>query len=259
MFFDNLILSLLQNVKVGKTMKTYNEAKQMFENSRKRKLQNNTYLVKTDLGYGIKLHNTIVVEYQPDKVILDSGGYKTPTTKNRINEYMPDSNKWFLVQDKGVWYIGWKSFVFADGCYYQNGRWFNTGGNPKVIDKQRKAVKKYAKAFVKALFDGQVPKPSSGDCWCCGLVITGTQQPLGEATKDKNHILEYIKDNYFVPSLLVNAQKMFGASQTSWRAIGDLWNEPNCKGMNKTFDQTDKQEIEQNIRRYCYRQLGLVS
>jgi len=247
----------------------YETAKTMYETTRKRKLQNNTYLVKTDNGYGIKLHNTIVVEYLPDRTILNSGGWKTPTTKNRINEYM-STGIWSLIQNNGVWLISTGGFgvaatnyVFADGCYYKDKKWYNIGNDIKTINKQRKAVRKYAKDFTQALFDGKVPKPSTGDCWYCSMVVSkpdkDTGKPLGTAMKDKSHIESHIAEKYYVPSLLVNAQNEFGASQASWWVVGDLWNEPQCKGMANIYGRIVKQQIEQNIRRYCYRQLGLVS
>jgi hypothetical protein len=208
-------------------MNTYSEAKVFFETRRKRKLQNNTYLVKTEEGYGIKLHNTIVVEWLPDRTILNSGGWKTPTTKDRINTYAPV----LLRQHKGVWLIcygpqfynwdnSWNGFVtFADGCYLKDGKWYNVGDDPKTIEKQRKAIRKYSKAFVDAMFASEVEQPGLGDCFYCGMVTVDEKQPLGEAIKDGGHIESHIKENYFVPSLLVNACKMFGVSDAAWWTI----------------------------------------
>jgi len=61
-----------------------------------------TTVVQTEKGYGIKYHNTIVVEYLPDgSCILRSGGWKTVTTKRRINEYSPVR----VYQQNFEWYI----------------------------------------------------------------------------------------------------------------------------------------------------------
>ena len=237
----------------------------MYENSRKRKLQNNTYLVKTENGYGIRLHDTIVVEYLPDRTMLNSGGWKTPTTKKRINEYMPIS---YIYQKGGVWYIGQSDCVFQDDCYCQDGKWYNIGRNPKVIEKQRKACRKYAKDFVKAMFAGEVDKPSNGDCWYCVMIVSKPDKdagkPLGEACKNKDHILHHIEENYFVPSLLVNACKMFGVSNAAWWAIQEIWqDDKDAKDFKSitgnSWMEIGKVQIESAIRRYCYRQLGLAS
>ena len=233
-------------------MNSYNEAKAMF-NTRKRKLQNNTYLVQTENGFGVKLHDTIVVEYLPDRTILNSGGWKTTTTKNRINEYMPIG---YIYQNKGVWYIGQSDVVFQDGCYCQDGKWYNVGHSSKAINKQRKACRKYAKDFTKAMFSGKVDQPGPGDCFYCGMVTVDDKQPLGEALKNKDHIESHIKENYFVPSLLVNACKMFGVSNAAWWTIQEIWQKGKAEGC---FADVGRRQIESAIRRYCYRQLGLAS
>ena len=253
-------------------MKTYKEAEAMWENSRKRKLQNNTYLVKTDNGFGIRLHGTIVVEYLPDRTILNSGGWKTSTTKQRINEYMPAG--WQIYQKAGVWYISNYQyynneednvdFVFVDNCYYMNDGWYGIAANSKTFEKTRKACRKYAKDFTKAMFAGNVPKPSAGDCFYCGMVTVDDNTPLGEKVKDKDHILHHIEENYFVPSLLVNACKMFGVSNAAWWSIDESWQDgKDAKDFKSitgnSWMDIGKIQIESAIRRYCYRQLGLAS
>ena len=92
----------------------YESAKKMFTETRKRKLANNTYLVSNEDGsFGVRLHNTQVVKYYPDKTLLFSGGWHTVTTKQRINEY---SNAG-LYQKDFCWYIDidGKAVDFFDG------------------------------------------------------------------------------------------------------------------------------------------------
>lgn len=60
-----------------------------------------TRVIRTADGVGIKYHNTIVVEYLAKGVKLDSGGYRTLTTKSRINDALdciPDVGR--LFQDR---------------------------------------------------------------------------------------------------------------------------------------------------------------
>lgn len=86
-------------------MNTYKQFKELSK-TRKRKLNNNTYLVvRDDGGFGIRLHDTEVVIHYKDKIVLDTGGWYTVTTKARMNEYAPhkiyQSNfNWFV--DNGV-------------------------------------------------------------------------------------------------------------------------------------------------------------
>lgn len=59
-----------------------------------RPLQNNTRLVPCTVGdiecVGVKLHNTIVVAYLPDgNVVLNSGGWHSVTTQDRLNNWSP--------------------------------------------------------------------------------------------------------------------------------------------------------------------------
>jgi len=51
----------------------------------------------------IKLYNTDIAIIDKDKIILNSGGYRTHTTKARINQFLPSSISLF---QKGYnWYI----------------------------------------------------------------------------------------------------------------------------------------------------------
>jgi hypothetical protein len=66
------------------------------------KLGHNTHLVKTDGGVGVRLHGTVVVDFlDSGDIVLDSGGFETRTTKDRINRYCPigvyqHQYEWFL-------------------------------------------------------------------------------------------------------------------------------------------------------------------
>lgn len=249
----------------------YLQAKTMYETGRKRKLANNTYLSKTDDYYAITLHGTELIKFYPDKTILSSGGWRTATTKDRLNAFS-GFNIW---QDKGIWYIGSRvkegdalqggAIVFADGITYQNGQWLNTGPAPEKTQKLRKQIKQYAKDFVAALFAGKVPKPSNGDCWYCVMVVSEPKKDkgktLGEAIKDRSHIIGHIKEKYYVPSLLVRACKTFGISQMAWNCIAVAFGEhPEHKNiLTDTLAKVMKQQIENAVRRYCYRQLDTAA
>lgn len=92
---------------------TYAEAHRLWTETRKRKLGNNTYLVRIAGGYGIRLHSTIVVFFRPDYTVLNSGGWRTVTTKARMNEFSGFS----VYQEKFVWYVEahGKTWAFVDG------------------------------------------------------------------------------------------------------------------------------------------------
>ncbi len=72
-------------------------------NRSQRKVGNNTYAyIEHDGSVAIELHGTKVVVFYPNGLIkLNSGGYRTSTTKKRINQYSPVSVyqknfEWFL-------------------------------------------------------------------------------------------------------------------------------------------------------------------
>ena len=51
----------------------------------------------------IRLYRTDIIKFCPDgTIVLDSGGYKTKTTKNRIEEFV--QGLWIL-QENYVWYV----------------------------------------------------------------------------------------------------------------------------------------------------------
>lgn len=54
-------------------------------------------------GVGIKLHDTVIVAYFPSGIVLNSGRYRTVTTKARMNEVLPPYVRVF--QEKYDWYV----------------------------------------------------------------------------------------------------------------------------------------------------------
>jgi 3'-phosphoadenosine 5'-phosphosulfate sulfotransferase (PAPS reductase)/FAD synthetase len=248
-------------------MKSYQEALEKLGKRSSRKLENHTYLIHYHEAkphyIGIRLHNTDVVKYYQDgRIVLNSGGWKTPTTKDRINKYAP-VNVW---TDKGIWYIG-QNWNKPAEAIYQDDMVINPDGTfsgvmtmeqAKEETKLRGKVRKYAKDFVTALKAGKIPMPSSGDCWYCSQVVSSPDvykgQPLGKVMKDKNHILSHIKEKYYVPSLAVNALEAFGASMA---AKSTLWFYMGHENAND-WGEFALEQIEKSVKRYVYRELGLA-
>ena len=92
-------------------------ADQLLQQSKKgnyKKIANNTYLTRDDLGnICIYLHRTPIITMHPDgTATLDSGGYRTATTKERFGLITCN-----VYQDKFDWYIGnsGKPIPFFDG------------------------------------------------------------------------------------------------------------------------------------------------
>lgn len=70
-----------------------------------RKIGHNTTLERLEGGtIGVRFHDTIIVRfYASGSLDLNSGGYRTNTTKERINRYLPEG--YSLYQRAKVWRI----------------------------------------------------------------------------------------------------------------------------------------------------------
>ena len=120
---------------------SFGEAEEVFERAKDKtkgkKLGNNTWLKCNnciyDITYYVVLHNTPVVLYEMNgNITLNSGSYKTSTTKERMNFYTPSSVKIF--QDDYVWYV-----EISDQQYLRTYRYFD-GFSINVTTKNTNAI-----------------------------------------------------------------------------------------------------------------------
>ena len=88
-------------------------------NANRRKVGNNTYAeILHDNSVGIMLHSTYVVKIHEDNTYtLQTGGWQTVTTKDRINQYSPVR----VYQRKYEWFvkINDKEYPFMEGMVVQ--------------------------------------------------------------------------------------------------------------------------------------------
>lgn len=93
------------------TKLTFAAAAELMGHATRKIISNNTILERlSDITIGVRLYQTIVVEIHAcGNYTLYSGGYMTPTTKQRINALSPAN----VHQTRGVWYVG--STPFAEG------------------------------------------------------------------------------------------------------------------------------------------------
>ncbi len=184
----------------------------------------------------IRLHDTDIITYMPNgKIILNSGGWRTPTTKGRINEYVKvnDAVDVGITQNKGLWYVlvrekgaevenEWGKYhpwntvqvvPFVDGIEIYRGRVMAkyVKKSDAVVKKQealKKKINGYMKHVQKALEEGNCI-PNGGDCWYC-LMQTSKGDNLGDAMGDNSHIMSHIKEGYVPAALIWNAVKEAG-------------------------------------------------
>ncbi len=247
----------------------YNTAKEKLGNRSRRKLGNHTYLERRDNGtIAVKLHETDVVTFNPDgSAMLDSGGWRTITTKDRINGFGPVN----VSQDNSVWYIKRNprgSLLPADGYLFRDGMTINADGSVKdgVKDdgKDCKALKKRIKAFcdgyMDALINRRIEAPSSGDCFYCVMRTTDGNIPLGEVNRDQSHIISHMDEPYFVPSLVTRACEVFPISEIAKNLFAYLWNpEHTSQEIPAFIHDIAVDQIRKALKRYVSRQMGLAS
>lgn len=189
----------------------------------------------------IRLHSTDIVTTKPDgKIVLNSGGWKSVTTKARINCYLPEGYR--LYQEKGSWYVNGVPFV--DGMTLPDDV-INLDKNAiKTVVEAEQKLRKSIRDFVKQIRTmKELPVPMNSDCWFCALRTAGKGEPLGEATGNVDHLLSHIKEAYLHGSLIYNALVWAGYPKPElfWQIPGSL-------------------DLVQNaVKRYLYRKLGLVA
>lgn len=267
----------------------YTKADSMLQgrNHSSRKIGNNTYLIRHDSFIAIKLHNTEIIKYYPDnRIILDTEGWTTVTTKARMNEYLDKVSIW---QERSVWYISNRGEWTKRTAYY-DGMEIKPDGtlepDPDYVDTKqlKKDIRKFTDGYITALFAGEVSAPSNGDCWYClfrenaGNIKTGVLhsngtlsnqascgpslngKTLGELNNNREHLQSHIKEKYYVPSLLVRAIELFPVSQAAKHELSCKWHpdDPNAKSISYWQDIA-KDQLKKSLSRYLKRQFGLAA
>lgn len=248
---------------------------------RTRKLANNTYLETAGAPerYAVRLHSANVVTFYRDgRIALDSGGWRTVTTKDRMTRFSP-----FAVwSERGVWYVGRRSaytaeprpWVFVDGITFSPDGSVTGAGDREDTVTLRKQARSFAAGYIEALFCGEVPAPSNGDCWGCLMVAEDGSAPLGGS----GHILEHFRENYYVPSMLARAVRNPSASASaggkaparggSWvnggdyvvssaalHVLGFLWKHHDQPA--PMWEGLAREQLRKALAKHLYRELGV--
>jgi hypothetical protein len=241
-------------------IRSYSDSLTYVREGKERKIANNTTIRKAINGSVIvKYHQTdIITWHQDDTVTIDTDGWKTSTTKERINLMIPPG--WCLYQEKGVWILrfGEHEHTFVDGIRIAaSGRVSFPEGCQQMTptDQKRlmKRIKKYARDYTKALLDGKVPAPSGADCWGCLMGMPST-----------DHYLMHFDEGYFVPSLLHNAMKKVNRlSAAAHSIIAELWGgKPQANldilaKMGSNIREIAGPQIQACIEKFLRREFGL--
>lgn len=225
---------------------TYKELDALLQgrNQQSKKVDNNTWAERRDGCIAIRLHQTDVLTFAPNnRITVTSGGWKTPTTKNRINNFLPDGLR--IWQERGTW--RWSGGLpFTDGdVVLANGKLKAQKKDDKKEQKLRKQIREYAKLYANAI---PMSPPSGGDCWYC-CMKTQDGKSLGDATHNTDHLVSHMKEKYVVPSLALSAMRASGFGDA---LIAGAFSDQGC------FSSFSKDRIAKAVARYLYLKFGLV-
>jgi hypothetical protein len=184
---------------------------------------NNTLKIEYMNGtVAIRLHDTDIITWKDEKIFLNSGGWRTRTTKERMEQFSPVKR---INQINGVWFIG--KNVFYDGCEVNVVGEFVSAPAKFNMDKVN-ALKKKITKYVNLITKDNLPQPDSGDCWYCSMRVIDGGKPLGDATNSHDHLHEHLKESYLHGSIIINAMRELGYSDQSigihyyLKAVGNI-------------------------------------
>jgi len=244
-----------------KSLKDYNLLRLFVESGKnkiERKIANNTYAKINDNENKIDIlyHGNLIIEMYLDRVILHDAGYRTFTTKERLNWFLPLGVN--LYQKNYNWYIsnnwGMAPFIYQDGVIVYTDKHIENAAKDTSKEKSKliKQVNQYCNDYMTELIAGNVPAPSNGDCWGCLFIDVET----GKTVMGNDHLLSHIEEKYYVPSLLTRAVKIFPVSIIARSVIGNLW----CA--NKQIDDCFKDIVfeqgKSSLKRYMLRELNIA-
>ena len=150
----------------------------------------------------IRLYETDIIIFKNNSVILNTGGFYTNLTRNRINDNIPIG---VVFQKNNIWYFSCNRYDNKEGRFFDGMEIDNSTGNilnkdkaPKFfdIDKYNKKINKMIKAYCIEINKKDLPLDSSGDCLYC---------QFNKCSKDNEHLLLHLKEKYVMKSLILTA------------------------------------------------------
>jgi hypothetical protein len=234
----NAFVDALEMVKHARTGKVL-ERKKVANNTWARPVE---HVLDGTTAVAVRLHQTDVVTIHADgRVRLDSGGWRTVTTKERINRFAPGARVW-SVGGRWVLLVGRETVPYYDGVEYdaEQGRVLVDPARVDVEaarDVATRLLKERVTGFVRLLEQPELARPFvaavveggswAGDCWYC-LMRDENGVPLGDASGSHGHLEDHLEEGYLVPSLFRNAfREQYGdekGDQALWVYAVDVQN-----------------------------------
>jgi len=189
----------------------------------------------------IRFHKTDIIRIAPDgTVTLNTGGWKTPTTKKRMNEYLPsgvsiyqEKGMWWLCKGGSYWEKNIKRYPFVDGVQVTPDGTI-VGSDPQEAERVKKLNKQISKYIRELKKLDKVPQPDLGDCLLCKF----PGKPIC--------LEDHLEETYIHGTLLLKAMEEYGCTPFVIRGTFDNLN---------MFE--NRFQLTQAVRRYFKRHLGL--
>lgn len=210
----------------------------------------NTFKFERDGATVYRLHGTDIVWIRDGKTTLNSAGWKTVTTKDRMSHY----SGYNVYSKNGCWYVAgrgsWNDIPYFDGMVLPDA--FKAPAKGVATEKREIKLRADIKKFVAKLDKlFELPAPSQGDCWYCSTcVVDGKNagKSMGELSHS-DHIASHVKEGYLHGSLILNALKWAGYPYPG--IVWQMGNSDLARGKKPGM-------IKRALKRYLYRQFGLV-
>lgn len=197
---------------------TFDKLEERLGSRDSRKVGNNTYLQRRDADtLAVRLHATDVVTYRRDgSVTLNSGGWLTVTTKDRLNTWAPVPR---VSSVRGRWFVG--DVAYFDGITFNaSGDVTNPEDGPDVAgeDAANRSMRRKIAAYVALYTDERIAElladaqanGTAGDCFYCQFRTVEDGTPVGDSFGDHDHLRSHLEESYVMASLALNAIKASG-------------------------------------------------
>ena len=194
------------------------------------RLENNTTAVRLPDGVAVQLHETDVVTFRDDgTVVLNSGGWDTKTTRDRLHRYAPGAS---VGRRDGVTWVTTNAgqFPLVDGFEYRpkTGEVLTDPAQLASVitqDDRRKEARRVARRFLHSMTPEEARdlgrrlevSDFAGDCFLCRRTTDG--DVLGEAVGSP-HVSFHVAERYYVPLLFVNALRDKYGDRAGTMALG---------------------------------------
>lgn len=192
----------------------------------------------------IRLHHTDILVFANGAVTIDSGGWLTPTTRQRMNAFLPaplclyaGSGHWSLYRGEGLYEV-----PYRDGLRV-------SCSPPYLYSLPEEDPDRPSPEEIRRFVNGMkiAPLPSPGDCWLCACDPEEKRENSSERRLpkgDREHLLSHIRENYIHGSLLVNAMR--------WAGYRD-------EGISVFFHMQEIKTFKRVLRRYLRMVFGYPS